>query len=182
MLLKLGDETLIARAWRIACEAFDRKNCVIAIPRDDLHSAFGDELCHIGAKIFAFDGDERDVLGRFWHCAHTYRWNPESVVFRYTPDDPFKSPMKMRRVAFGERLPVEIGGEAFTLAMLDAAQQNCDGAFPREHITHALFPGAPPPPAPPGVWTIDTEVDYIEACVRVESVSIRGYQCVGGPL
>ena len=159
MLLTLGDETLIARGWRIACEAFDRAHCVVAIPATDEPGPLGDELRRLGATIFAWDGPEDDVLSRFYHCAHRYRWHPDSIIVRYTPDDPFKDMPSLRRVAAGWRLPVEQGGEAFTLAMLDAAYHDSKG---REHLTYALFPTASPHP-PPGIWTIDTAEDLAAA-------------------
>lgn len=171
MLLTLGGETLIARAWRIACEAFGQRNVVVAIPANDVDGPLGHALLAeiVGPTVFPWHGDESDVLGRFHACAHTYRWHPDSVIVRYTPDDPLKDVDSLRRVAAGERLPVEQGGEAFTLAMLDAAHERLrlrDGlpaGWPmgaREHITHALFPDSPPPPAPLGCWTIDTREDY----------------------
>jgi spore coat polysaccharide biosynthesis protein SpsF (cytidylyltransferase family) len=167
MLLTLGGETLIARAWRIACEAFGAENCVVAFPMTDAASPLGDELRRIGVNAFPFVGDEDDVLSRFYFCAHTLRWHPDSVIVRYTPDDPFKSVDGLRRVARGERGPVEQGGEAFTLAMLDEAN-NRDVA--REHITHALFT-TPPPDTPPGVWTIDTQADYDAAKAMIEQAT-----------
>jgi spore coat polysaccharide biosynthesis protein SpsF (cytidylyltransferase family) len=164
MLLPLGGETLIARGWRTACAAFGPAHCVVAIPASDEAGPLGQELARLDARTFAWDGPESDVLSRFYHCAHRYRWHPDSVIMRYTPDDPFKSIDALMRVVRGDRLPVELGGEAFTLGMLDAAQDRAaveDEA--REHITRALFPTAPPP-APPGVWTIDTQGDYEAAC------------------
>lgn len=167
MLLKLGDETLIARAVRIAEAAFGKDQVVVAIPASDEAGPLGEELRRIDARVFAWDGPEADVLGRFYACAHRYRWHPDSVIVRYTPDDPFKSVDGLRRVAAGERLPVEIGGEAFTLAMLHQAMRatawfndrdEVIAGSSREHITRAIFP-TPPPPPPPGVWTIDTAED-----------------------
>ncbi len=180
MLLKLGDETLIARGYRIACEAFGKENVVVATPADIVSTPLADELKRIGAEVFHYEGAENDVLGRFHQCAHRYRWQPDTVLVRYTPDDPLKDVALLRRVAAGERLPVEIGGEAFTLAMLDAAHHrflvrnrsmNDDAwearvALCREHISHALFPNSPPPPCPPGDWwTVDT-MEQLEAARR----------------
>jgi spore coat polysaccharide biosynthesis protein SpsF (cytidylyltransferase family) len=161
-----AEETLIARGWRIACDAFGREHCVVAIPASDGACPLGAELARIRATVFSWDGPEDDVLSRFYHCAHRYRWHPDSVIVRYTPDDPFKSVDGLRRVAAGERLPVEIGGEAFTLAMLDAAHTVAQFTAEREHITHAIFPTLPPPP-PPGGWTIDTEADLDAARARL---------------
>lgn len=164
MLCDLGGETLIARGYRLACEAFHPANVVVAIPAKDGAGPLGDELRRIDATVFGYDGPEHDVLGRFYACAHSLRWTPDAVIVRYTPDDPFKRPDLMQRVAEGVRLPVELGGEAFTLAMLDEAYFRNDAE--REHLTTVLFPVAPPP-APPGqVWTIDTQAD-LEAARQV---------------
>lgn len=168
LLLKLGTETLIERAWRIASECQWELYgwvSVVAIPKADEASPLGDELRRIGAIVFAWDGPEWDVLGRFYHCAHRYRWHPDTVIVRYTPDDPFKTPGALRAAARGFRLPVEQGGEAFTLAQLDAAQQREGDEFRREHITDALFPSRVPLLPVGEGWTIDTAVDY-EAAVR----------------
>jgi hypothetical protein len=169
MLCELGGQTLIERAWTRACEAFGEDDCVVAIPKGDEDGPLGAELDRIGANVFAWDGDERDVLGRFHACAHTYRWKPDATIVRYTPDDPLKSAEHLWRVVNGERLPVELGGEAFTLAMLDAAHELEEmgwlsfsglpqGNARREHITRALFPFALPPIGIPG-YTVDTQAD-----------------------
>lgn len=174
MLLKLGNETLIQRAWRIATSAFPGQ-VVMAIPRNDVDGPLGEELKRIKADTFAWDGPEWDVLGRFHACAHTYRWHPDTVIVRYTPDDVRKDPSNLRSVAMGYRTPVEFGGEAFTLAQLDAAQAREWGAHApfhiiqgyREHITDALFPFRLPLLRTPG-YSIDTQEDYEAALKRIE--------------
>ena len=169
MLLKLGDETLIARAWRVAGEAFGRERCIVAIPEFDVTGPLADELAAIGAYVRPYAGVEWDVLGRFHYAAHCERWHPDSVIVRYTPDDPHKMSSMLRTVAAGVRLPVELGGEAFTLAMLDRAQSRVD-AFAvelREHITDALFPFRLPPYRPGEGFTIDTAADYEAAQARL---------------
>lgn len=175
MLLKLGEETLIERAWRIANECGQELYewvSVVAIPKADETGPLGEELRRIGAKVFAWDGPEWDVLGRFYYCAHHYRWHPDTVIVRYTPDDPFKTPGALRAAARGFRLPVEQGGEAFTLAQLDAAHWNWikedNAGTGREHITDALFPCRVPPYGIPG-YTIDTLEDYEAAKQLLEA-------------
>lgn len=152
MLMDLGGKPLVYWAWNAARVAFGVEHTVAAIPA----SAANDELAGVvegwGGQVFRWAGDESDVLGRFHACAHRYRWRPDSVIVRVTPDDPFKSAVALARVAMGERLPVEFGGEAFTLAMLDEWHEWGDGV---EHLTHLYE--YPPPPPPPGVWTIDTQ-------------------------
>lgn len=162
MLLKLNGETLIERAWRIACAAFEPRHCIVAIPAADVNGPLYAELCRIGARVNAFDGDEANVLSRFWVCAYTFRWHPDSIIVRYTPDDPFKSAAMLRRVVAGERLPIEQGGEAFTLGQLDVAHCYVKDARMREHLTYAFF-GDVAPPMPPRAqhpWSIDTQADY----------------------
>ena len=164
MLLKLHGETLIARAVRLAGEAFGAEHVVVAIPFGDAQAScpLYEELRHIGATIHAVPRcAESDVLGRFHAIAHGLRWHPDSVIVRWTPDDPFKVPAACQRVARGERLPVEVGAEAFTLAMLDRAHEDAPrGSSGWEHITHALFPTAPSPYIGPKQMTVDTPEDW----------------------
>ena len=169
MLLPLGGKPLWRWAYDAAIQAFGSENVVCAIPAGDLDGPLGKSLRQHGVEIFAYDGDENDVLGRFHACAHQYRWHPDSVIVRITPDDPFKSVDALLRVAHGERLPVEVGGEAFTLAMLD----NPYNPTEREHLTYSLF-AYPPPPPPNGLWTIDTEEQYAVAQGIVEYKASMG--------
>jgi spore coat polysaccharide biosynthesis protein SpsF len=179
VLLPIAGRTLIHRVWATTVEAFGYDHTVVAYPDTPENEPLRTELARICAIRFAWNGPENDVLGRFHACAHTYRWHPDSVIVRVTADDPFKDVLSMRRVAAGERLPVELGGEAFTLAMLDAAIDATDaeryGCFPgdmysrkREHITYIMFP-TPPPPPPPGVWSIDTSEDYAAVCSAMDA-------------
>jgi len=159
VLLPIGSHTLLQRVWRATVMAFGAQHTVVAYPDTPESDPLRDELDRIGATGFAWDGPENDLLGRFHACAHTFRWHPDSVIVRVTADDPYKDPAAMRRVAAGERLPVEIGAEAFTLAMLDDANSYLHTDEAREHLTLAMFP-TPPPPPPPGIWSIDTREDY----------------------
>ncbi len=180
MLLEVGGRSLIRRAWDASVEAFGAENVVFALP-------FGDEQLELvtackafGAKVWMpyRNVQESNVLLRLYLCAHEYRWNPSSVIVRVTPDDFRKSPAMMLRVANGERLPVEQGGEAFTLQMLDDAEMEV-GAFDhaaREHITRAFVRYGislhrSPPSPPPGIWTIDTQED-LDAARECEDVQI----------
>lgn len=179
MLLEVGGRTLIRRAWDASVEAFGAENVVFAIPATEDNDAlfrecvsFGPAYIHeneayLPTQVSRWEGPEQDVLGRFWHCAHRYRWHPDSVIVRITPDDFRKDPAMMKRVAAGERLPVEQGAEAFTLAMLDEARGGTlfGCSHQREHITNAIF-ATPPPPAPPGIWSIDTQADLDAARSR----------------
>lgn len=170
VLLTLGGKTIIEHVWRRACEAFGEANVVVAYPDTAENAALSAELYDLGAQKEACPGPEDDVLGRFWYVAHRYRWHPDCVIVRVCADDPFHDPHAMKRVANGERLPVPVGAEAFTLAMLDAAILREPIWVPdgfgeveynerREHITRALFE-VPPPAPPPGIWSVDTEADY----------------------
>jgi spore coat polysaccharide biosynthesis protein SpsF (cytidylyltransferase family) len=176
MLLPLGGKPLVCWATQAAIDAFGVEHVKATVPV----SAENDELAAVlegmGVQVHRWEGDEADVLGRFHDVAHRHRWHPDSVIVRVTPDDPFKDPRMLRRVATGERLPVELGGEAFTLAQLDEAEAGWRikegdgmGGFylrpdwaRREHITHALFKTSAPS-APAGSWTVDTQEDYDRA-------------------
>lgn len=170
MLLPLGDYPLVCWAIHAAVTAFGREHVVAALPATAENDELADVIRDQGdVRVFRWDGPEDDVLGRFWHCAHTFRWNPETIIVRVTPDDPFKRVDDLRRVAAGERLPVETGGEAFTLRCLDDLHRMVAGDLhsQREHLT-TLF-SVPPPPPPPGLWTIDTQEQYDEACRLVDT-------------
>jgi len=168
VLLPIKGVPLIEHVWNRTVDAFGKENTIVAHPSNPQNAPLAEVLDSLGAQTFQWDGDEDDVLSRFFHCAHHYRWHPDSVIVRVTADDWRKDPAMMKRVAAGERLPVELGAEAFTLAMLDEAHKTVgfEKGY-REHITYALFPTAPPA-APPGVWTIDTAGD-VEAAENVNA-------------
>lgn len=163
MLQELGGETLIARAVRIATEAFGEGHVVVACPAEDEDTALGTELRRIHAPVYWHVGLAWDVLSRFHACAFRWRWHPATVIVRYTPDDPFKSVSALRVCASGVRMPIETGGEAFTLSMLETAMRRtfAEDMTAREHLgNHAILFPFPAPPVPiPGVWTIDTQED-----------------------
>ena len=163
MLLELDGETLIARAVRLAGLIFYPQHVIVAIPIADADGALAGELERLNANVYAHDGPDWDVLARYWHAATRYRWHPDAIIHRWTPDDPFKDAQHVRKVLDGERWPVEQGGEAFTLQMLTRAHQRTspDDQAMREHIgNHPMLFPAPAPPAPAGCWTIDTPDDY----------------------
>lgn len=175
VLADLGGRPLVWWSWKVGVDA----GCftVCAVPGN----ADNDDLARVcegfGATVFRWDGPEDDVLGRFHACAHTYRWHADSIIVRLTADDPFRSAEAVKRVIAGERLPVQIGGEAFTLATLDQGfaalrANNFETSDPwvkerREHITRALFPLAPPDPPAGQIWSVDTAEDLEAARERV---------------
>jgi spore coat polysaccharide biosynthesis protein SpsF len=158
-LLSIKGVTLIEIAWRNAVSIFGRENVVVAFPKTLENLPLSMFLANLGSQQFEYEGDEDDVLGRFHECASLYRNDPNAIVFRWTPDDPYKSPEAVARVLNGERLPVELGGECFTFKQLTLAHATVRDAFRREHISYAMF-DTPAPPAPPGLYTIDTLDDY----------------------
>lgn len=172
MLLPLGGRPLVYWAWKAACDAFGRENVVAAIPASEENDELASTIEDWKGAVFRWDGPENDVLGRLHACAQRYRWHPDAVIVRITPDDPFKVPDLMRRVAEGERHPVELGGEAFTLAMLNRERERAFIGYymaepvwrETEHLSYLI--GEAPPPPPGQVWTIDTRADY-EAAVRI---------------
>ena len=169
MLLPLGGESLIARAWRMATDTFGDESVVIACPAADVDT-FTAEVPH--AEIFGWDGPADDLLGRFYACANRYRWHPDTVIVRWTPDDPFKSVRHCLEVEAGARHPVELGCEAFTLQMLRRANAMTapEELGIREHLSrHPMLFAGSAPPCPEGVWTIDTEADYEAAQARIDA-------------
>lgn len=171
MLKRLNGESLIERAVRIAQAAFGEEHVVVACPAADEDGPLGSELQRLGVNRFYYSGDERDLLGRFHHCAHSFRWHAQAVIVRYTPDDPFKAGEALQRVANGERLPVELGGEAFTLNTLGRAQQltAAEDWNAREHLSNnlILFPTDPPPCPPGDGWTVDDQAGLEAARKRL---------------
>lgn len=173
MLADLGGRPLVWWAWNAAVEAFGAANVVVAMPASAENDVLAEAVEGFGGTVFRWDGDEDDVLGRFVACARTYRWRDDTVVLRVTADDPFKVPDLMRRVADGERHPVELSCEGFTLAFLEVANRDYRPSMTtREHMTY-LFTHRPPP-APPGVWTVDTPED-LEAAQRKVMVNRLAY-------
>ncbi len=154
---------LIEIAVRNAWKAFGPWGVVVAIPDSAENNELDDFLWNMGAITYQHDGEEADVLGRFYACAKAHREDPKTVIHRWTPDDHRKDPEMCKRVVAGEKgIPVEIGGECFTLAQLRLANKKISDPFKREHIYHA-FHSEPPTPAPEGLYTIDTEEDLARA-------------------
>ena len=156
MIRPLAGRPLIWWAWRRAVEAFGEDNVVVAMPASEENNVLAEMVKNFGGKVFRWNGDENDVLGRFYYCAHSLRWHPSSVICRVTPDDPRKDPKLMKEVSWGVRHPVELSCEATTLQELSILHATVTELEAREHLTLILSP-VPPPAAPAGVWTVDTE-------------------------
>lgn len=166
VMLPLADNRpILHHVVRRAITAFGRANVVVATGPSE-HNAEIVDWCKQQEVQCACYHDEADVLGRFHATAHHYRWHPSSIIVRLTADDPFKSPEAMREVAEGWRHPVELGGEAFTLAMLDEAHARVTNFAAREHITDALFPHRLPLMADGRIWSVDSPSDYDRAVER----------------
>jgi spore coat polysaccharide biosynthesis protein SpsF len=174
VLMDLGGKPLIAWAVEESIAEFGRSNVVVATTRDPGNAPIVAWCAAHDVQCFAWDGPEEDVLGRFLECALRYRWRGDAVVLRVTPDDWNKQGTWMRGVANGIRHPVELSGEAFTLAMLRECAAKCRDARHREHITYALFGDHSAPPAPPGPWTIDTMEDLEAARALIAARSSLG--------
>lgn len=147
MLLPLDGKSLVAWGYHAARFVFGPQHVVVAIPAGDLAGPLGDELRSLGAPIYAHEGPDWDVLGRFYACAHQYRDDPAARIHRVTPDD----------------FPIEPYREVFTLADLDAAQARvpAEDRKAREHIGHTL-PVARST-AGHGIIEINTWDDYLMA-------------------
>jgi spore coat polysaccharide biosynthesis protein SpsF (cytidylyltransferase family) len=171
VLLPVGGVPLVEIAWRSAVEAFGRDNVVVAYPSTVENMPLSMFLASRSITSFGSTMPEDDLLARYLECASYYRTDPTSVIVRITPDDFRRDVESMRRVANGENLPMEMGGEAFTLAQLTEANRSVVNPILREHITFALFAENPHPPAPAGLWEINTVEDYELACKMAEGVA-----------
>ena len=158
MFMALNGKPLIWYAWRRSIEAFGEANVVVAIPASHENDSLAELVTNFGGKVWRWNGDEDDVLGRLYHCAHTYRWHPSSIIVRCTPDDCRKIPRMMKEVTWGVRHPVELSCEAVTLQDLSILHATVTDPVDREHLSRILSP-VPPPEAPDGVWTVDTQAD-----------------------
>jgi spore coat polysaccharide biosynthesis protein SpsF (cytidylyltransferase family) len=160
VLLPIKGVPLISIAYNKAVDAFGEDNVVIAYPSTVENLPLAMYLAKNAMHSFGSKIPENDVLGRFHECATFYRFGDESVIFRLTPDDWRKSVEMMKRVASGEKgIPIEQGGEAFTLGELKHAHQTIHSEFKREHIT-LCFPNPVVLPPEDGLpWSIDTMAD-----------------------
>jgi glutamate-1-semialdehyde 2,1-aminomutase len=132
VLMPIKGVPLIRIAYEKAVEAFGADNVVVAYPATVENLPLSIFLASHWMHSFASTLPEDDVLGRIVECARFHSPNPDTVVFRYTPDDHRKEVAAMKRVAQGERgIPVEIGGEAFTLAELEHANKTVTSEFKR---------------------------------------------------
>ena len=141
MLLPIGGRSLIEHAYRLAVEFFGDEHVVVAIPDADFDGPLGDELMRIDARVFAWSGDEDDVLGRFHACAHHYRKRATDEIVRVTPDD----------------FPIDVTRERFTLEWLDWQNETVTDWDDREHIGRLI----------PQRLEINGIEDYAEALRRV---------------
>ena len=169
MMAPLAGHPLIWYAWRRSVEAFGEANVVVAIPASEENRVLRNFIADsCGGQVFEWDGDENDVLGRYYACAHTFRWHPDAVICRVTPDDPLKNPKLMQAVAAGARHPVELSCEATTLLSLTVLHFGITDPEQREHLSLILSPVMPPAP-PEGVWSVDTEDDLQAIQAKMES-------------
>lgn len=165
MLMKVGGETLISRAYRLACESFGKENVIVAGTMTDGDSPLREELRRIEASAYWANIDEADVLGRFYKTATLHPKTYAGRTFhRWTPDDFRKDPEMCRRVASGEKgIPVEIGGEAFTFRQLKEWHETVTDPFLREHIGILVNPNPVSPPDDGLPWSIDSQDDLDRA-------------------
>jgi len=167
LMLPLAGKPLLWWSWRRSVEAFGDANVVVAMPASKENDVLRAYCERIGAHVFSWDGPESDVLSRLWHCAHTYRWHPESIILRVCGEDPLKEVTLMRAVAAGERHPVEQSCEAVTLMYLDILNAQVEDLDHREHLSYILAP-SPPPAPPPGVWSVDDDESYQAIKAKME--------------
>ncbi len=173
MLLRLNDETLIARAVRLAGEAFGAGNVIVAIPVEEGNEPLISELVRIDANWTDYPGNEWDVLDRFAHAISMMDVGYDTMVVRYTPDDHRKTVEGLRAVAAGDySVPVQIGGEAMMASWFFHMNEivSCsrsEARHAREHIG-VMMPIRPAPPDDGFPWSIDTPEDLERARAILE--------------
>lgn len=124
MLLPVDGQPLLWWAWNTMGCILGFDHVVIACPLDDAgRFAAAIRLPDRLPTIFAWEGNENDVLGRLHDCAHHWCSEPSSVILRITPDD----------------FPVDVLRETCTLAELDHWNATVTDPKLREHIG-LLFP------------------------------------------
>jgi CMP-2-keto-3-deoxyoctulosonic acid synthetase len=118
MLLPVNGRPLIWHAWTVTVQYFGHENTVVSCPANDvatLSGAIGERV-----RVYAHDGDEWDVLGRFFATAVAYE--AKGRIVRITPDD----------------FPIQPWREVTTFRRLRAAQSRVAplAETSREHIGH----------------------------------------------
>lgn len=184
VLMNVRGVPLIQRVWSAACEAFGERNVVVAIPATHENAPLERFLCELGARSFAWDGPEDDVLGRFFFCAINHLGTTHATIVRLCADNPFLDPYKLRLTASGAQFSRREGGEAFTVGDLLLAHHDTPANDPRrEHVTQAMPNRPRVPQAPARCWTIDTP-DDLDRCnaFRTYVVDIDGTLCSASEL
>ena len=154
VMLPLAGTPLLEHVWRRTVRAFGPERVLIATTGLFANAPLLEWGDRLGARVFAWDGHEDDVLGRLVAAADDVRAPEHTVIVRVTADDPFKDWRLMRAGTW----PVEVGCERFYLRFLREAQ-SWASALQHEHLTY--LHQQPPPVLPNGWrWTMDTPQDY----------------------
>ncbi len=174
MMLQLCDKTVLGH---VICRLKKVKNAdllVVAtstLPTDDAIVAECEKY-----GVLVYRGSDDDVLSRFYNAAVQYEltdiarvcadntlvdWNiiEEEIVAYRTGAYPIVNPSK--------NVPLGLGCELFSFAMLEEAYKNADKAYQHEHVTPYIYEHYASVYRPPYAkdyskyrFTLDTEADW----------------------
>ena len=154
VMMSLAGKSLIEHVYARTVKAFGEAAVCIAIPKNNQNALLWQFLYTLRLPVIAWNGPENDVLGRIVYACEAHGLEPEDLVMRVTPDDPFKDPEMMRR----PKMPVEVSCEGWRYRVLKRWNTNGATAQQREHLTY--LKEDKPPALPNGWrWTIDTQPD-----------------------
>ena len=163
-----------------ARHALPRACIVIAAPAKDVPQL----KANCVGDYFGWDGEESDVLGRFYACAQQYGPQVDTVV-RLTADCPFVCTSGISHVEAlvdaraapyawtGDQVN-GLDAEAFTVPLLRMAHEQATDAHDREHVTPWMKRNVTPARyagfdnLPRYRWTLDT-ADDLEWCRAIAS-------------
>ncbi len=139
-----------------------------------------------------FEGDEEDVLSRYFLAVEQLGLQDEDVVFRVTSDNPFVCPGVIKKTlraalksdytasSFLEGFTLGIGVEAFRVALLREANKKAEEKYQREHVTPYIRENAPRKVFPKPAWyealplrlTLDYYEDYLFMNLLVQTMGV----------
>lgn len=144
VLMPFGDDSLLG--WivkRLSCLPW---KLVVATSDLEQDQAITDYCA--GQTILYFRGSEKDVLDRYYKCAKEYGF---SHVVRLTADNPFPDTEELQRLlvlhleghydyshSIGQ-LPIGVGAEVFSMAVLEASWRDGHEALHREHVNEYIL-------------------------------------------
>lgn len=144
IFMKVGNKILIERVVNCLKKVDSIDEIIIATTTNEVDHSIVNWCKH--NSVLCFQGDESNVLKRYYNCALEYQ---STNIIRITADDPFKDPDVINKMVvkfnkenldflcnnnpptFPEGLDVEI----FSMNTLKTMYSNAHNDFQREHVT-----------------------------------------------